>query len=348
MVRWLWLSVSMVMVAACTVPPSSTPGASFSPKQERAASVAPERASTQAVSYRATRVGELENPALREASGLAPSRRGIERLWVLNDGGDGARLYSIGLDGSNQGVVEVEGIRNEDWEDMASFRWNGDAYLLIADIGDNQARRSSYRLYFVREPGRRLPASVAVERTLTFVYEDGPRDAEAIAVDPEGERILILSKRDHPPRLYELPLSSERSGIQVAHYVTSILPLPQPSFGDILANPVLGRLGDVPTAMDISPDGRSVVVMTYRAIFRFHHPPGLGWREAFSRPPEKLATHALLQGEALAYGPDGRRIYYTSEHRPAPLWALVPSPSPRDSGERVVKQPADGGRADGE
>jgi len=157
-----------------------------------------------------------------------------------------------------------------------------------------------------------------------------------------GGRILILSKRDHPPRLYELPLLPGRSGIQIARYVTSIPPLPQPSFGDILANPVLGKLGDVPTAMDISPDGSRAVVMTYRAILSFRRLPGMGWREAFSRPPRKLADHALLQGEALAFDARGERIYYTTERRPASLWVLSPSD------ESSLEQPAGGSGGDDE
>jgi hypothetical protein len=39
-----------------------------------------------------------------------------------------------------------------------------------------------------------------------FRFEDGPRDCEAMAVDPEQPRALLLSKRTEPPVLYELTL----------------------------------------------------------------------------------------------------------------------------------------------
>ncbi len=348
--KWFAVFSLLVSVTACTARPVLPPDESLvssgakhaaAPGKERPVVVHPVP-----VAYRPLQVGELRHPALQEASGMAASQRHADRLWVLNDGGDAARIYAVGLDGSDRGMVEIKGARNEDWEDMASFRWKGEAYLLIADIGDNQARRSSYRLYFIREPDGSLPAVVTVDRTVEFVYEDGPRDAEAIAVDPSEERILILSKRDHPPRLYELPLSGKVEGVQVARYVVSIPSLTQPSFGDILANPVLGKLGDVPTAMDISFDGSRAVVMTYRSILQFRRLPGMDWREAFSRSPEKLASHALLQGEALAFGPRGKRIYYTSEHRPAPLLALVPSEG--GSEEVPLEQPAGGSSRSGE
>ncbi len=269
---------------------------------------------------------------------MAASRHRPDRFWVLNDGGDAARVYAIDPAGRDQGEVRLEGARNEDWEDMASFRWKGESYLLIADIGDNLAERSRYSLYYVREPQVPYPKAVPVNRVLEFIYEDGPRDAEAIAVDLARQRILILSKRDRPPRLYELPLFPERPGIQVARYLGTIPPLPQPSFGEILANPVLGKLGDVPTAMDISSDGLRLAVMTYRSILLFERGSGTDWEESLLHPPRELASHSLIQGEALAFDALGESIYYTSEQRPAPLWRLAPVWS--DSTEQSLQQPA--------
>ncbi len=261
---------------------------------------------------------------ITEASGLAASRRDDALLWVLNDGGNPPVLYAAGIDGSNKGQLKIDGVKNRDWEDMASFIWREKPYLLIADIGDNRGKRERYYLHFVHEPEMPGTVSTHVARTIEFNYEDGPRDAESLAVDVLGERILILSKRDHPPQLYELPLFPETGKIQTARRITSIVGLPQPSLADIFANPVLGKLGDAPTAMDISPDGTTAVVMTYRSILLFVRNPGMSWAQAFSRPPGRIATHSLLQGEALAFGACGERIYSTSEQLPAPLWVLTP------------------------
>ena len=278
------------------------------------------------LSYRPQLQGELQNRAIREASGLAASRRYEDQLWVLNDGGNAPLLYAVGIDGSDRGEVKISGAKNRDWEDMASFVWDGKPYLLIADIGDNQAKRERCYLYFVHEPEMPGTVSVPVARTIKFIYEDGPRDAESVAVDVPGKRILILTKRDDPPVLYELPLFPEREGVQIARRLTSIVGLPQPSLADIFANPVLGKLGDAPTAMDISSDGSIAVVMTYRSILLYERRHGMSWAELFSRPPRKIAAHSLLQGEALALAVDNERIYYTSEQIPAPLWVLIPVP----------------------
>ena len=290
---------------------------------------APEEAApAREVSYVPQRRGELQNPALTEASGMAASRIHDDLFWVLNDGGNGPWIYAVGSDGSDRGRIEVEGARNHDWEDMASFVRDGRSYLLIADIGDNRAERSSYLLYVVPEPESLETGTVAVFRTIEYIYEDGPRDAESLAVDLQGSRILILSKRDHPPRLYELPLFPEHEGIHTARRIATIAALPQPSLADILINPALGKLGDVPTAMDIAADGSAAVVLTYRTVLRFSRPSGMDWAEMFSRPPVEIAAHSLVQGEALAFDMHGEQIYYTSERLPAPLWVLTPDPSP--------------------
>ncbi len=268
--------------------------------------------------------GELKNRAITEASGLAASRRHDDQLWVLNDGGNAAVLYAVGVDGSDKGQLIISGAKNRDWEDMASFNWKGEPYLLIADIGDNKAKRNRCYLYFVREPEMPGTVSVPVVRTIEFIYEDGPRDAESLAVDLQGRRIFILSKRDNPPLLYELPLFPKTRGVQIARRITATAGLPQPSLADVFANPVLGKLGDAPTAMDISSDGKEAVVLTYRSVLLYVHHPGMSWAQVFSRPPEKIADHSLMQGEALAFDVHDEQIYYTSEQLPAPLWMLTP------------------------
>ena len=41
---------------------------------------------------------------------------------------------------------------------------------------------------------------------LRLTYDDGPRDCEAIAIDPGERAIYLLTKRTTPPRLYRVAL----------------------------------------------------------------------------------------------------------------------------------------------
>ena len=93
--------------------------------------------------------GRLENPAIREASGLARSQREAGVLWVINDGGANKIVHAIDHAGIRQGEFKLRKSSNKDWEDLASFRLDDIAYLLIADIGDNLAKRPSLTPYTV-------------------------------------------------------------------------------------------------------------------------------------------------------------------------------------------------------
>ena len=180
----------------------------------------------------AQQIGHLAHSKLREVSGMAASRRRPDLLWVANDSGNGALLYAIGLDGRTHGIFQVNGVRNRDWEDLASFTSDGKAQLLVADVGDNTAKRQESVLYIVEEPDlprKQSPAGTHLPllRRIRFVFEDGPRDCEAVAVDLSMNRVLLLSKRDHLPRLYELPLWPEDDTSTVtARFLVEITTIP--------------------------------------------------------------------------------------------------------------------------
>ena len=72
-------------------------------------------------------VGRITHPAARETSGLAASHRTHDLLWSDNDSGGQPVLYGIGIDGHLRGTVRVAGVKNIDWEDLASFELDGQA-----------------------------------------------------------------------------------------------------------------------------------------------------------------------------------------------------------------------------
>ena len=96
--------------------------------------------------------GHLESASLTEASGLARSHKKEGLLWAINDDGPPV-LYALDSTGSRMGKVTISRSSNRDWEDLASFSLRDKAYLLIADVGDNERRRKDVTLYIVEEPG---------------------------------------------------------------------------------------------------------------------------------------------------------------------------------------------------
>lgn len=255
----------------------------------------------------AVSVGNLANPQITEASGMAPSHRYPSVLWVINDGGNDPLLFAVGIDGADLGTFRVDGARNYDWEALASFQLKNTAYLLIADVGDNWEQRETVSLYVVEEPSITktelsddTPVSIAWH--IRFTYADGPRDCEAVAVDPSRQRVLLLSKRSKPPLLYELPLLAvDDDTIAIAQPVTTVAQV------------------NWPTAMDLSPDGLSALVLTYNNVYLFLRKPDEEWSNAFKKQPRRLNFIQLNQQEAACFGPYGQSVYVTSEKRPAPL-----------------------------
>lgn len=260
----------------------------------------------------------LANVELEELSGLSRSLASDDWLWAHNDSGDTPRLFRVGFDGSDGGVVEVPGASAIDWEDLAAFRWQGQPALLIGDIGDNLAERDAVTLYAVRDPGAKgTVAALLWQRN--FRYPDGPRDAEGLAVDPLSGDILILSKRESPPVIYQLPMPSQApppGEIVTATRLGPLLHIPKPTAADLADDPKYGLLRDWPTALAIAPDGLSAIVTTYKDAYRYYRRSAdEGWAAVFARRPEILQLPQWRQTEAGTFSADGLRFCAGSEQR---------------------------------
>lgn len=265
-------------------------------------------------------VGHLAEPKNQETSGLAISHRTPGLLWTHNDSGGDPVLFAVNADGSLRGKVRVGGATNFDWEEISSFEIDGKAWLLAADMGDNYAMRpAGCVLHVLPEPeaSQLLPdeeTEVRPAYSIHFIYEDGARDAEALAVDVKERAIYILSKREDLPRLYRLPLAaSTAEQPAVARFLGLVPHLPQPTAQQRSVRlPTQGLLG-WPTAMDFSHDGKTALVLVYKQPLLFARAAGESWADALAREPVQLAPHKLEQAEAACFSTDDRSIYVASE-----------------------------------
>ncbi len=261
--------------------------------------------------------GRLANREINEASGLARSRRSRDVFWVINDSGK-PRLHPIDSTGRALGRVNLDKAGNSDWEDLASFEFDGKPYLLVADIGDNEGKRKNVRLYFVEEP---LPddKEVDVAWRYDFSYTGGPRDAEAVAVDVGEERVLVLSKRELPPFLYELPLKPDGKKRQEAKRLGPLVTLPKPRRQDVEFAPMTDNYWWQPTAMDIAGSGHAAVILTYSGVFYYRRSQGEDWFDAMKRTPVVLSVADYREAESVAFNADDSAVYVTLEGEGAPL-----------------------------
>ncbi len=271
--------------------------------------------------------GHIDNEHLAEISGMARSYRDADLLWVHNDSGDKARLHAIDTTGGYRAQLKIEHADNRDWEDLASFSLDGKPYLMVADIGDNEARRKFLTLYAVAEPELRGDDKLSAEPAwrIDFRYPDGPRDAEAVAVDATERQVYIVSKRDLPPVLYRLPLRPEDKETIVAERIGELSALPRPARGALAFAAGARDWHWQPTAMDIAADGRFVVLLTYGALYYFQRGDA-GTAAALAAPPLRFALRGHRNAEALAASSDGLRLFLTVEQRFAPLLRIDMSP----------------------
>jgi len=279
----------------------------------------------------AVRTGYLANEALSEVSGLAASRRSTGLLWAINDSGNGAYLYALGADGTDYGRVRLLNAENVDWEDLAAFRFENDSFLLVADFGDNQARRDVCVLYILAEPevpadGFAATAAVGWQRRIVYRYADGPRDCESVAVDPQLGRIYLLTKRREPPQLYELPLVPRGAHLQVAQKIAELQNLANAAAQIPTALlTTTGPYAHQPTAMDFSADRSLAVVLTYGGGFLFERREAELWPDAMARMPRHINLPELRQAEAACFAFPRASLFVTSERRPAPLYRIEPA-----------------------
>jgi hypothetical protein len=265
-------------------------------------------------------VGKLEHEKLDEASGIAPGDNGV--FFLHNDGKD--HLYAIDSAGRNLGRMKVKDARNRDWEDITRVMDEDSPLLVIGDTGDNMATRNKVRLYFIEEPGPDdFNGKVRPVHKLDIRYPDGPRDVESIAWDPHSDMILLLSKRDVPPRLYGVPrdLALVEQELE-ADFLGEIHPLPPPTRTDIVYSPKRGLWVSQPTAMDISSDASLAAILTYRSLYLYERQEHESWLDAFQRKPAEFKGPPGLHDEAVAFTTDRKSVYVATERRPAPLHRL--------------------------
>jgi hypothetical protein len=260
------------------------------------------------------RAGELGAPPRNEASGLAASRRTPDLLWIHDDSGGQAALFGVGLDGALRGRLPIRSAKNDDWEDLAAAEFDGRAWLLIANTGDNLARRSHVSLLLVPEPAPHQFEATPAAATLRITYEDGPRDCESVAIDAAERSVYLLSKRDLPPRLYRVDMPAPLGNADLkARFLGLVTHLPGPTVAQAALKGHLGKHRAEPCAMDFASDGYAAVILTYGDVLLFPRQPNESWTAALQRVPVRLAEHGLPQAEAVCFSPDGRHIFVASE-----------------------------------
>lgn len=244
--------------------------------------------------------GKLQDKSIDEASGIAASVANPTKFWVHNDSGDKPRIFLIDQKGNTDGVVNLPGLRNRDWEDITVGPGpdSTKSYVYVADIGDNHGQYDWKYIYRFQEPVLESAGRIASPEkvdTIRFSLPNGPRDTETLMIDPATSDLFVISKRE-----------TEKVHVYRLAY-------PQPVNTAVEAE----WIGDIPFVQivggDISSDGTEVLIKNYGEVMYWTRAEGETIADVFKRDPIFLPYATEPQGEAIAFDRSGAGYVTVSE-----------------------------------
>ena len=164
-------------------------------------------------------IGTIKSRAITESSGLVASHQFPGVFWTHNDGSKKKSLYAIDRQGNTLAEFKLSNITLEDWEDLASF---GEQHLLIADIGNNNAKPREIAVHEVAEPNPKSSAgAVTVQRSWHLRYPAKPFDAESLFAWQTFGYLVSKVTDDRQAEIYRFALTNQ-NGPAVLEFVTKL------------------------------------------------------------------------------------------------------------------------------
>ncbi len=254
-------------------------------------------------------------PELKELSGMAASRRHPGILWAHNDSGNTFTLYALReRDGGIAARFPIRGSAARDPEDIAvaPCAAGGErSCIYVADIGDNGQKRKQVTIFKVPEP-ETLADRPLDAQPLHFTYADGPRNAEAILVDPRTARIFVVSKiLSSLGDVFRVDGLGARTGGNAVH-VRRLRPPKE--FDSYL------------TSATVHPDGTRILLRTYGRIWELRAPAARSLEDVLDATPVEVPSAPQPQGEAITYASDGMAYVFGSESEGSPIFRVGCAP----------------------
>jgi hypothetical protein len=246
------------------------------------------------------KLSEIKDKKLSEISGLASSIRNPGLLWAHNDSGNRAEVYLIDDKCEIKQIVELDGIKNRDWEDIAVGPGpdSTKSYVYIGDIGDNDGTHQFKYIYRFEEPAddpQDNKQTITDFDKIVFRLPDSRRmDTEALFIDAATKDLYVVTKRENPVYVYQLkyPYSSKDTvtAQEIASLATSQI-----------------------VAADLSANGHDLIMKNYTHIYYWNNDAGKPLNELLKERPVEIPYEPEPQGESLAWARDKGGFYTLSE-----------------------------------
>ena len=248
----------------------------------------------------------LTDARLSELSGLVAVG---DQMLALTDGGSQVTVF--GLDASCAVVdVQTAPVDPYDPEDLAV---GPGGTVWVADVGDNGSDRATVALHVLR------PGGAAMLHRLT--YPDGPHDAEALLVAPDGTPYVVTKEVLGSSGVYR-PAGELVDGGTVAMERVGTVNV---SLTGTPGGPV-GRAGQLMiTGGAVALDGTALALRTYTDAYVWPL-TGSDVPGALTGTPARVALPESPQGEAISFTADSRSLLVAGEGVPGDI-AVVPRPT---------------------
>jgi hypothetical protein len=261
-----------------------------------------------------------------EMSGIVKSPGRDNLYWAHNDSGDSARIFALNGEGKSilptyskftaygdapeDGKQQWQGFEvlyagNVDWEDIAA----DDNYLYIGDTGNNGNARKDLAIYLISEIDPTASTRSAVIQKLPIAYPEQTRfpprqwhfDSESLFT-ADGSVYLITKHRKGRGNEWE-------PGANLYRLDTRFSDKPN-MLTRIDSHPTLTAA----TGADVSPDGQTLAVVSYEALWLFSRPAqGDLWLSAPARH-YPFDNDVLRQVEAVTWM-DNDTLLLSNEQR---------------------------------
>nr|WP_269520851.1 hypothetical protein [Alteromonas sp. BMJM2] len=244
------------------------------------------------------------DPKLREISGIEFDKK--QRLWAINDSGDGPILYMLNKDGSIAREVTVSNAKNVDWEDMTQNQFG---HFFLGDFGNNDNDRRWLTIYKIENPID-IKTDTTEAEIIKFTYpqmeegeikpEDKNYDLEAF-VEFKHHLYLFTKNRTKPfdgiTKLYKV-------GDHAANFDAELI-------GEFKTCTTLEKLCWI-TSAAISPNREKLVLLDSTSLWLFENFDGDNF---FNGDVSRIDLGIITQKEAVTFYDDNTLIFTDEEFK---------------------------------
>ncbi len=170
---------------------------------------------------------------------------GSDLLWTIEDSGNENRLIGLNSDGHIEKSIYIANAKNKDWEDLTS---NNQGNIHIGDFGNNNQKRKKFKILKVAH--NQLSNDTADAEIIKFKLPEDKKSKDFEGFFIYDDVFYLFSKTKKNINVFSVP---NEAGDHIATFVSGYK--------------LKGKDTRI-TSADISPDGKTVVLLNHDKLWK--------------------------------------------------------------------------------